>query len=71
MECNGLLEPVAEEAVADRVEEPIRARFDRFWRCRACGKIYWRGSHFRRMLQRVRRAVPNAAPGAGAEAADE
>ena len=70
LDCNGLLEPAAREAIADRVEKAILARFDRFWHCLDCGKAYWRGSHYRRMLQRVRRAVPDAAPGAGGESAD-
>ena len=64
MECNSRLEPAAKTAVAARVEESILARFDRFWQCRSCGKVYWRGSHYRRMLERVRQAVPNVAPGA-------
>jgi uncharacterized protein with PIN domain len=71
MECNGLLEPAAKEAVAGHVEEAIQARFDRFWQCRSCGKVYWRGTHYRRMLRRVRRALPDAVPGAGGETTDE
>lgn len=70
LDCNGPLEPAAREAVADRVEKGILTRFDRFWHCLDCGKAYWRGSHYRRMLQRVRRAVPDAAPGADGETAD-
>ena len=33
----------------------VLARFDRFWQCRDCGKVYWRGSHYEQMLQRLRR----------------
>jgi uncharacterized protein with PIN domain len=40
--CNGLLAPVSEE----------------LWKCERCGKLYWEGSHWRRMeetLQKIRR----------------
>jgi uncharacterized protein with PIN domain len=30
-------------------------RFDAFWRCRDCRKIYWQGSHYHRMLERIRK----------------
>lgn len=43
--CNGELEPVALEAVADRVPPRSRAAFDRFARCAGCGQVFWPGSH--------------------------
>lgn len=43
--CNGELEPVALAEVAERVPPRSRAAFDRFARCRACGQVYWPGSH--------------------------
>jgi hypothetical protein len=55
MPCNGLLEPVSREQVADRVPERVLAVFDRFWRCRDCGRIYWRGSHYARLRDLVDR----------------
>ena len=49
MECNGELDVVRDEALLDGLDPAIRARFDTFHRCRDCGRIYWRGSHFERM----------------------
>jgi uncharacterized protein len=43
--CNGELEPVALEAVIDRVPPRSRAAFDRFARCTGCGQVFWPGSH--------------------------
>lgn len=44
--CNRRLEPVDKSEIRDRIEERTRRTYDRFWRCRECGQIYWRGAHF-------------------------
>jgi aminoglycoside phosphotransferase family enzyme/predicted kinase len=56
LDCNGVLKPAARETVKDAVEPEILARFDSFRRCPDCGKVYWRGSHYRRMLDFIRLA---------------
>jgi uncharacterized protein with PIN domain len=48
-ECNTLLEEAAPEAVADRVPEKVRGLYGRFKSCPTCRRVYWEGSHFRRM----------------------
>jgi uncharacterized protein with PIN domain len=47
--CNGPLEPVDAEAVADRLPPRTRQYYDEFRICQACGQIYWKGSHYERM----------------------
>jgi len=47
--CNGLLEPVAKRSVAEQLPPRVRERCDELWRCGSCGKLYWAGSHVRRM----------------------
>jgi aminoglycoside phosphotransferase family enzyme len=58
LECNGKLEEISQtdaaSATDDLVDPEILNRFNRFWCCKDCRKIYWRGSHFERMLQKVR-----------------
>jgi len=56
LECNGPIRPVAKAVVADRLEPAIRRRFEHFWQCGECGRVYWRGSHYQRLLQRLRAA---------------
>ena len=46
--CNGLLEWVDKEKILDQLEPKTRKYYDHFKRCRACGRIYWQGSHHRR-----------------------
>jgi uncharacterized protein with PIN domain len=57
MACNGVLDDVAPEAVADRVGARTLAAFDRFRRCRSCGRAYWEGSHHDRLRALVARAT--------------
>ncbi|MDP9817089.1 Mut7-C ubiquitin/RNAse domain-containing protein [Spirilliplanes yamanashiensis] len=47
--CNGLLRPVAKEAVADRLEPGTRDAFDAFSQCADCARVYWRGAHADRL----------------------
>jgi hypothetical protein len=47
--CNGELVPVEPSEVAGRVPPRVLGQQRRFWRCRGCGRIYWEGSHYRRM----------------------
>jgi len=56
--CNGLLESVDKATVAPQLDEETRAAFDEFQRCRECGQVYWRGSHFQRMQQFIAQVVP-------------
>jgi uncharacterized protein with PIN domain len=55
MLCNGSLEPVAREEVAGAVPPRSREAFECFWRCTACRKVYWQGSHYQQMLRLVER----------------
>lgn len=51
--CNGLLLPVEKEDIEDQLPPRVRQSFETFYRCAACGKVYWRGSHFERMEKMV------------------
>jgi len=44
--CNSELEEVSSLEVEDRIPPASLARSDRFWRCVNCGKLYWQGSHW-------------------------
>jgi uncharacterized protein with PIN domain len=50
--CNGLIEPVEKQAVLDLLEPKTRLYYERFYRCPACGKVYWEGSHIDHIRQR-------------------
>jgi uncharacterized protein with PIN domain len=51
LRCNHLLEPVKKEAVLDRLEPLTKQYFDDFHICPDCQQIYWKGSHYERMVK--------------------
>ncbi|HPA16696.1 MAG TPA: Mut7-C RNAse domain-containing protein [Verrucomicrobiae bacterium] len=53
LRCNGRLEPVEKEVVAGRLPPMVRLQHREFQRCPDCDRIYWKGSHYRRMRQWV------------------
>jgi uncharacterized protein with PIN domain len=61
--CNGLLEEVGKAEILHRLEPKTREYYDRFKRCRDCGRIYWQGSHHERAQALVRHLL-QAGPGA-------
>lgn len=50
IDCNGIIEPVSKSAVIQLLPPKTIQYFDEFYRCANCGKIYWKGSHYDRML---------------------
>jgi hypothetical protein len=48
---------VPKEAIADRLEPGTRRSYDDFSRCDACGRIYWKGAHARRIGGLISAAV--------------
>jgi len=49
MACNALLRAVAREAVEDRLLPDTRQYYRDFRECTGCGRVFWDGSHVRRM----------------------
>jgi uncharacterized protein with PIN domain len=49
--CNGELEEVNREEVRGAVPDTVFEAHEIFWRCVSCGKIYWEGSHWKRILE--------------------
>jgi len=50
LNCNHLLEPVEKETVLKRLEPLTKKYYDEFKLCPACNQVYWKGSHYERML---------------------
>ncbi|OGS49581.1 MAG: hypothetical protein A3K65_09290 [Euryarchaeota archaeon RBG_16_68_12] len=69
--CNAPLEEVPKAEVAGKVPEKVFALQETFWHCPACGRFYWKGSHWTNMEARLRelraRAGTAESDGAGLE----
>lgn len=60
MACNGLLAPASPEVVAERVPTRAREAFDAFFACGGCERVFWRGSHYAGLVERVAAALRKA-----------
>lgn len=50
LHCNAPLSAIAKVEVNGRVPERVFERYDRFSTCHVCRRVYWEGSHWRRMI---------------------
>jgi len=49
MHCNGEISAVSKDKVRARLLPRTERWYQEFWRCGQCGKIYWKGTHFRHL----------------------
>jgi hypothetical protein len=59
--CNAPLRPVDKASVQDRLPDSVREQYRRFSTCDVCRRVFWEGSHWKRM-----RALVEAHVGSGA-----
>lgn len=50
LHCGGRLKAVTKDEVLDELQPLTRRYYDDFSRCEGCGRIYWRGTHYRRLV---------------------
>ncbi|MFQ5450426.1 MAG: Mut7-C RNAse domain-containing protein [Nitrospinaceae bacterium] len=51
--CNGLVAGVEKRTILPRLPHGIRQAYEVFHQCGECGRIYWNGSHARRMAKLI------------------
>ena len=47
--CNAVLQPCPKGLISDQLLPETKEHFGDLSVCPACGHIYWKGSHYRRM----------------------
>ena len=57
LECNEKLTPVKKESVRDKVPYFTYKHFDEFTMCPNCQKVYWKGSHYKKMVKTIKDAL--------------
>ena len=65
MECNGDLKAVLYDAVSGRVPPGVAGEQELFFRCEGCGRVFWHGSHWRRIGARLDRVFGSPSAMAG------
>ena len=58
--CNALLRPVDKEVVSGRLLPETREHYHEFYLCPLCERVYWKGSHYRRMQRLIESVVGSA-----------
>jgi len=53
LRCNAPLEPIDAESARARVPPWVARTHEEFRACPDCGRVYWRGTHVQRMVQRL------------------
>ena len=56
--CNGLVEPVDKQTVAELLPPHTRQSYSDFRRCTACGQVFWKGAH----CQRIQALIESVGP---------
>jgi hypothetical protein len=55
LQCNAALIPVEKHEIINELEPLTKIYYQDFRRCTECGQIYWAGSHFEKLQERVER----------------
>jgi hypothetical protein len=51
--CNAPIRAIAREQVPHRVPAGVRARHAQFFHCPGCDRVYWPGTHYEALLERI------------------
>ena len=54
--CNGILEKVNDNnSIKDQVENDTLKHYNTFFQCLDCKKIYWKGSHIKKIMKELKK----------------
>jgi len=53
--CNSLLKKISKEKIIDRLPRKVKEFQNEFYCCKHCDKIFWKGSHYAKMLAVIER----------------
>jgi len=51
--CNSLVEDIKKVDVKGKIPKKSYENNERFWYCKKCDRIYWKGSHFENMIIKI------------------
>jgi hypothetical protein len=52
--CNSVIEEISKEKVKEKVHERVFNNNKKFWYCKKCNKIYWKGTHYEKMKEKIK-----------------
>ncbi|MFN7141919.1 MAG: Mut7-C RNAse domain-containing protein, partial [Limisphaerales bacterium] len=54
-ECSGVLIETPKESIRDRIPPKTYLWLDHYWTCERCGKLFWNGTHWRKLHHELER----------------
>jgi len=51
--CNTVLKEIKRDDVRNKVPERVFLNNERFWFCSKCNKIYWKGTHYKKIQNKI------------------
>jgi uncharacterized protein with PIN domain len=51
--CNSVLDDIKIDDVKDKIPDRVFKSNKKFWCCKNCDKIYWKGSHYDKMMAKI------------------
>jgi len=51
--CNTIVTKIDKEEVNEKVPQRVFENNDKFWICKKCNKIYWKGTHYEKMFEKI------------------
>ena len=51
--CNSLVDEIKKEEVKGKIPKNSFDSNEKYWYCKKCDKIYWKGSHFENMIEKI------------------
>jgi len=57
LDCNTILIEVSKEEYTERIPPYVYKTLKEFCHCSKCGKLFWKGTHHQRLVERLKRVV--------------
>lgn len=57
LECNGLLKQADKNEIREQLEPSTEKYYTKFYVCKSCKKIYWKGSHYKDMIEFINKTL--------------
>jgi len=51
--CNSKVEEISKDKIIEKVPKKVYECNEKFWYCKNCNKIYWKGSHYEKMIEKI------------------
>jgi hypothetical protein len=51
--CNSEISKISKTDIKNNIPTKVFQNHEKFWFCKKCDKIYWKGSHFENMLNKI------------------